>query len=50
MSIIDENKQDCLYSALVFNKKNENLNPQKLSVSLENKGFFEKFFEYFSRN
>ena len=49
MSIIDEGKKDCCDSALKFDAKNKKIQPQKPIISLENKGFFEKLFEYFTR-
>ena len=49
MSIIDENKHDVLESAIKFVKRVEKIQPKNSILNLENKGFFEKFFEYFSR-
>ena len=49
MSIVDEGKRDSCDSALKFDAKNKKLQPQKPIVNLENKGFFERLFEYFSR-
>ena len=49
MSIIDESKKDCCDSALKFDAKNKKIQLQKPIISFENKGFFEKLFEYFAR-
>ncbi len=49
MSIIYETKKDSCDSAIKFDRNNERIQPQKLSLNLENKGFFERLFEYFSR-
>ena len=49
MSIINEGKKDCCDSAIKFTSNSEKIQPQKINISLENKGFFEKLFEYFSR-
>jgi len=48
MSIIEENYKDCCESALKFNIDLEKIKSKKPEISLENKGFFEKLFEYFS--
>jgi len=48
MSIIEENYKDCCESALKFNIDLEKIKSKKQEISLENKGFFEKLFEYFS--
>jgi len=48
MSIIEENYKDCCESALKFNIDLEKIESKKPEISLENKGFFEKLFEYFS--
>ena len=50
MSIIDENNKDCCKSAMIFNTINQKIKPQIQSINIENKGFFEKFFGYFSSN
>ena len=49
MSIIDEGKKDCCDSALKFDENNKKIQSHKPIISLENKGFFEKLFEYFAR-
>ncbi len=49
MSIINEGNKDCCNSALKFNTDNEKLQPQKINITLENKGFFEKLFDYFTK-
>jgi len=49
MSIIDEGKKDSCDSALKFDANNKKIQPYKPIISLENKGFFEKLFEYFTR-
>lgn len=49
MSIIDESKKDSCDSALKFDANNKKIQPYKPIISLENKGFFEKLFEYFTR-
>ena len=50
MSIIDENNFDCCNSAAEFIAKNKETETQKPLISIENKGFFEKLFGYFSKN
>ena len=47
MTIIDEKKSDTCKSAVEFNYEIEKTDLPKPSVILENKGFFEKLFEYF---
>ena len=49
MSIIDELKKDACDSALKFIAHNEKKHASKPALSLENKGFFERLFEYFSQ-
>ena len=49
MSIIDEKKKDTFDSALRFNLINEKNQGTKPILTLENKGFFERLFEYFSK-
>ena len=49
MSIIDEGMKDSCDSALKFDTNNKKIQPYKPVISLENKGFFEKLFEYFTR-
>ena len=49
MSIIDEKKKDIFDSALRFNLINEKNHDTKPILTLENKGFFERLFEYFSK-
>ena len=49
MSIIEEGKKDACDSARKFNSQNEKIQPIKPIINLENKGFFEKLFEYFTR-
>ena len=49
MSIIDEKKKDIFDSALRFNLINEKNQDTKPILTLENKGFFERLFEYFSK-
>ena len=48
MSIIEEGKQDVIESAIKFVSQNEKMQPKKPIINLENKGFFEKLFEYFT--
>ncbi len=50
MSIIEEEKRDCCDEAAKFKKNIEKIQPVKRKISLENKGFFEKFFDFFSNN
>ena len=49
MSVINEGKKDCCNSALNFNTDHEKSQPQKTNITLENKGFFEKLFDYFTK-
>ena len=49
MSIIDELKKDCCDSALRFDINTEKIQPKKTDLVIENKGFFEKLFEYLSK-
>ncbi len=49
MSIINEDKKDACDSALSFNSKDEKIQPAKPIISFENKGFFEKLFDYFNK-
>ena len=49
MSIIDELKNDACDSAIKYIKSNEKKHTSKPSLILENKGFFERLFEYFSK-
>ena len=49
MTIIDEKNFDCCNSAVEFNASHMKIQPKKTSINLENKGFFEKLFEYFSK-
>ena len=48
--IIEESKKDCCDSFIKFKATSENIQPRESNVSLENKGFFERLFEYFSKN
>lgn len=48
MSIIEEGKKDVVESAIKFVSQNEKIQPKKSIINLENKGFFEKLFEYFT--
>ena len=50
MSIMDELKKDLFDTTINFHSYNQKLQPSKSIIKLENKGFFEKLFEYFSRN
>ncbi len=50
MTIIEESKKDCCDSFIKFKATSENIQPRESNVSLENKGFFERLFEYFSKN
>ena len=50
MSIIDEIQNDYFNSALNFQKTTENFKPIQRNNSLENRGFFEKLFNYFTKN
>tara|TARA_Y100000590_G_scaffold115412_1_gene131699 strand:+ start:2089 stop:3231 length:1143 start_codon:yes stop_codon:yes gene_type:complete len=49
MSIIDELKKDACDSAIAYITSNEKKHTSKPSLNLENKGFFERLFEYFSK-
>ncbi len=49
MSIIDESNKDACDSALKFIALDEKKHTSKPALNLENKGFFEKLFEYFSQ-
>ena len=49
MSIIDEKNINICDSAFKFNSENEKIQPQETALILENKGFFEKLFEYFTK-
>ena len=48
MTIIEENKEDCCKSAIKFNNSKETIQPKKSSIIIENKGFFEKLFDFFT--
>ena len=48
MSIIDENHKDCCESAIKYANYYGQKQLKKNKISLENKGFFERLFEYFS--
>ena len=48
MSIIVEEKMHCCNSAFAYSTNIENIQPLKSNRILENKGFFEKLFEFFS--
>ena len=49
MSIIDEINKDIFDSAYKFNAYLQQNDQQKINISLENKGFFERLFQYFNR-
>ena len=49
MTIIDEDKKDCCDSAIKFKSISEHIQPQQDKISLENKGIFERLFEYLSK-
>ncbi len=49
MSIIDEQNKDCCESAIQYNIENQQIQPQISNTNIENKGLFEKLFEYFSK-
>ncbi len=48
MSIINQKKEECCDATIKFINSIEKIQPKKINLSLENKGFFEKLFEYFS--
>ncbi len=48
MLIFDDERREACDSALRFILKNEVTEPQKSPLNLDNKGFFEKLFEYFT--
>mgnify|MGYP001290922134 FL=1 len=50
MSIINEEMKDGCNSALKYIANHEKTQTLKPTISIENKGFFEKLFEYFARN
>ena len=49
MSIIDEVSNECCNSALNFRSSLKKIHPYKAKISFENKGFFEKLFDYFTK-
>ena len=49
MSIIDEKWQDCCDSAIKFDAKIDKIQPKKTNKGIENRGFFEKLFDYFNQ-
>ena len=49
MTIIDEDKKDCCDSTIKFKSISEHIQPQEDKISLENKGIFERLFEYLSK-
>ena len=48
MTVIHEKGNECCHGAANHIKDIEKIQPQLTSLTLENKGFFEKFFDYFS--
>tara|TARA_B100002052_G_C15880233_1_gene598875 strand:- start:815 stop:1957 length:1143 start_codon:yes stop_codon:yes gene_type:complete len=50
MSIINEEMKDGCNSALKYIANHEKTQTLRPTISIENKGFFEKLFEYFARN
>ncbi len=48
MTMLDEKSFDCCNSAAELNSANIKSTTQKSSISFENKGFFERLFEYFN--
>ncbi len=48
MSMINQKKEDCCDATIKFINSIETIQPKKINLSLENKGFFEKLFEYFT--
>ena len=49
MTIIEEENKDGCDSALKIHTEEKILKPKNQSLSIENKGFFEKLFDYFSK-
>ncbi len=49
MLIIDENKKDCCDSALKYSENNKKADIPNDNFNIENKGFFEKLFDYLSQ-
>ena len=49
MSIIDEEKKDCCDSAFKFNSNYKKSQSNKSIINLENKGIFEKLFEFIAQ-
>ncbi len=49
MLIIDENKKDCCDSALKYSENNKKAHVPNHNFNIENKGFFEKLFDYLSQ-
>ena len=47
MSIIDEEKRGCCDSVIKFNAQNQKQNINKAFIYRENRGFFERLFDYF---
>ena len=48
MSIIEELRRDVLDAAIDFHAEYQKIQPKKSTIKLENKGFFEKLFDYLS--
>ena len=49
MSIIDEEKRGCCDSVIKFNAQNQKEDSSKAIIYRENKGFFERLFNYFTK-
>ena len=49
MSIIDEEKRGCCDSVIKFNEHNQKEHSNKAVIYRENKGFFERLFNYFTK-
>mgnify|MGYP001302258478 CR=1 FL=1 len=50
MSIVNEKNRDCCDSAIKFSNLNNDELEDKTKIYSENRGFFEKLFNYFSKN
>ncbi len=48
MSVVQDEAKECCEGAMKFLASHQDNNTKKSSISLENKGFFEKLFNYFS--
>ena len=49
ISVRTYQNKDCCESAIQYNIENQQIQPQISNTNIENKGLFEKLFEYFSK-